>query len=113
MLSQDHLKELVGMQYIKQEPFSSLDENDNKPANISELGRKQSLLMEQTCDIDIKSELPLEESKPVLKELVAVALFTPQEGMVLPAVSFSVVLNISVYRTISPSLCMFIDKIKY
>lgn len=99
------------MQYIKQEPFSSLDENDNEPANISGLERKQSLVMEQTCDIDIKSELPIEESKPITKELVAFAPYTLQKGVTLPAVSCNLVLN--VYRTISPSCYIFIDKVEY
>ncbi|PNF18053.1 hypothetical protein B7P43_G06929 [Cryptotermes secundus] len=82
---EDHVKELDGMQYIKQEPFSSLDENDNEPSNISGLERKQSLVMEQACDIEMKSEPLLEESKPVIKEQVAIAPFTPQEGVALPA----------------------------
>jgi hypothetical protein len=103
--------ELVGMQYVKQEPFSSLDENDDNPSNNPKVKKKQCLVTEQTCDIDMKSELSIEESKPVIKELVAVAKFTPQEGVALPAVSFNIVLNISVYIAISPSYCMFIDRV--
>jgi hypothetical protein len=79
MLFQDHLKELAGLHYKKEEPFSSLDENDNE----------QSLVMEQKCDI---------ESKPLIKQPVAFAPFTPQKGVALPAVSCNVVLN--VYKTI-------------
>lgn len=82
---EDHQKELDGMQYIKQEPCSSLDENVDNPVNIPEVERKQCLVTEHTCDIDIKSELSLEESKPVIKELVAVAQFTLQESVGLPA----------------------------
>jgi hypothetical protein len=110
-LFQDHLKELAGLHCKKEDPFSSLDENDNELANISGLERKQSLVMEQKCDIDIKYELPLEESKPLIKQLVAFAPFTPQKCVALPAVSCIVVLN--VYRTISPSYYIFIDKVEY
>jgi hypothetical protein len=95
--------ELVGLQPIKQEPFSSLDENDDNPSKMPEVERKQCLFTEQTYDIDMKSEISIEEHKPVIKEEVAFAKFTPQEGVALPAVSFNVILNISVYRTISPS----------
>jgi hypothetical protein len=105
------VKELAGLQYIKQEPFSSLYENSNEPTNISGLEREQSLVMKMEYDIDIKDELLLEEPKPLIEELVAVAPFTPQEGVTLPAVSCNVVLN--VYRTISTSCYMFIDKVEY
>jgi hypothetical protein len=82
------MKELIGMQYIKQEPCSLLNEYDNKPANLSGLDIKQPMLMGQTCDADVKSELPLEESKPVIKNLVEFAPFTPWECMASSAVSF-------------------------
>lgn len=87
MFSQDYLKELVVTHCIKQEPFSSLDENDNKPANFSRYEGTQSLFMEPTYDTDIKSEYLIEECKPILKELVPVAPVTPQEDGASPAVS--------------------------
>jgi hypothetical protein len=101
------------MQYIKQEPFSSLHENDDDPANIPEVERKQCVVTEQTCDIVMESVISIEEFKPVEKELVAVTKCRPQEGVPLLAVSFNVVLNISVYRTISPNCYMFIDKVDH
>jgi hypothetical protein len=57
----------------------------------------------------MKSEVPLDESKPVIKELVAFAPFTPQKGVALPAVSCSLALDL--YRTISASCYIFIDKV--
>jgi len=87
------------MQFFKQEPFSSHDENDTKPLQISRLEGACSPFIEQAPDTDIKSEVPLEDCKPVLKELVAVAPDTLQEGRALPEVSCSSFHNISAYRT--------------
>ena len=95
------MRELVGTQFFKQEPFSSHDENDKKPVQISRLEGAHFPFREQAHDIDIKSEVPLEDCKPVLKELVAVAPDTLQEGRGLPEVSCSSVCNISAYRTFS------------
>jgi hypothetical protein len=112
-LPADHVKELMGIQYIKQEPFSSLDENenenendnDNGTSNISGLERKQSLIMEHTCDIEIKSEPPLEESKPVITKLVAVALFTAQEGVTLPAIQVKKLKLVIISLKMIQSIC--------
>jgi hypothetical protein len=73
------LRELVGMQFLKQEPFNSHDENDKKPLQISRLEGACYPFIEQTHDTDIKSEVPLEDCKPMLKELVAVAPDTLQK----------------------------------
>jgi len=87
------------MQFFKQEPFSSHDENDKKPLQISRLEGSCSPFNEKALETDIKSEVPLEDCKPVLKELVAVAPDTLQEGRALPEVSCSSFHNISDYRT--------------
>jgi len=87
------------MQFFKQEPFSSHDENDKKPLQISRLEGTRSPFNEQAHDTEVKSEVPLEDCKPVLKELVAVAPDTLQEGRSLPEVSCSSFRNISAYRT--------------
>jgi hypothetical protein len=77
------------MQFFKQEPFSLHDENDKKPLQISRLEGVHFPVSEQAHDTDIKSEVPLEDCKPVLEELVAVAPDTLQEGRALPEVSCS------------------------
>jgi hypothetical protein len=87
------------MQFFKQEPFSSHDEDDKKPLQISRLEGARSLSSEQGHDTEIKSEVPLEDCKPVLKELVAVAPDTLKESRALPEVSCSSFHNISAYRT--------------
>lgn len=87
------------MQFFKQEPFISYNENDKEPLQISGLEGARSLFSEQAHDTDIKSEVPLEDCKPVVKELVAVAPDTLQEGRALPEVSCSSFHNISAYRT--------------
>jgi hypothetical protein len=92
------LKELVATWSFKQESFSSLDENDKKPVQISRLEGACFLFREQAHDTDIKSEPPLEDCKPILKELVAVAPGTPEEGRALAEVSCSLVRNINAYR---------------
>ena len=85
------------MQFFKQEPFSS-HENDKKPLEISRLEGPRSPFREQAHDTDIKSEVSLEDCKPVLKELVAVAPDTLKEVRALPEVSCSSFHNISAYR---------------
>jgi hypothetical protein len=92
-LSKDYLKELVGTKYIKPEPFCSLDENDNKPANISRHDGMQSPFMEEIHDTDMKSELSIEEWKPVLKELVGIAPVTLQEHRASPMVRYGLIPN--------------------
>lgn len=92
------MKQLVGLQFFKQEPFNSHDENDKKPLQISRPEGACSPFSEKAHDTDIKSEVPLEDCKPVLKELVAVAPHTLQEGRTLSEVSCSSFLNISAYK---------------
>jgi hypothetical protein len=89
------------MQFFKQEPFSSLDENDKNLVQISRLERVRSPFRDQAHVTDIKSEVPVEDCKPVLKELVAVAPDTLQKDRALPEVSYSSVHNISAYRMFS------------
>lgn len=101
------MRELVRTQSFKQEPFSSPDENDRKPVQISKLEGVQTLFKEKAHDTDIKCEIPVEDCKPVLKDLVAVVPNTPLEGWALPEVSCSLVLNISAYRTFSQGFSIF------
>jgi hypothetical protein len=89
---------MSGMEYIKQEPFCALHENDNKPANIKRHDGIQSLFMEQLHDTSIKSELTIEESKPIIEELVALIPVMQQESKALPEVRSSSVPNTCSYQ---------------